>query len=747
MKRTIPRPLLSLLLLFSPAGLRAVTPHVVVTASARDFLSGDSKGTAVTADGRLTLGAPLAPRAWPEDANDAVIFGAAAGPEGRVWVATGGGLGRLFVSGPRGIDLAFRAPEPNVTAVAVAPDGVVWCATSPNGRIYRVDTRQDPARAGTPVGEPQEAAIWALAFAPDGTLYAGTGNRGRIYRLRPGGKSELFREIGDTHVRALAVGPDGTVYAGTSDRGLLVAIPASGGSVRTLYDSSRPEVVGIAVDASGTIYAAASAAEPALRPPVTVAPPRPPPTPTPAPATTPSAEPKAPEGSVSVSTSVVRLTPSAAGPGGGNSEIVAVAKDGFVEPAWTFPDETIFSLRAGSASRSLLVTTGPKGRIYSWSDRHVRLEAQTGEKVVVAAPPVGSGFAAVTMGAPGVLRPSSGPPSGTYTAAVKDTLRQALFGHIRCEGEVPAGSHVAFEVRSGNSDKPDETWSPWTPTAPDGGARLPASRYFQWRAELGASPQGAAPVLERVEFSYAERNARPVLENVTVLEPGAVFPRAGGGSAVLTVTNPDENGIYAGLEPPGEPAGPEPPLRRLFRKGYRTVTWKGSDPNGDVLRYDLEARREGSPVWFPIRRDLDEPWYSFDTTALPDGRYRFRVTASDRLSNPEGEALTATEEGPIAVIDNTPPVLAVETRRIVGGDLEVHLLAEDALSPLVKAEGAVNADRWRLVPAEKGIADSPKERFVFRVPRPPGPAILTVRVVDAAGNWAAISVEYPRDFR
>src|SRR6266545_7039895 len=102
--------------------LEAGTPRIAVTAGARDFLAGETKGVAVTADGRLMLGAALATRAWPEDANDAAIFAAAADSSGRVFAATGGGMGRLFVSSGAKTTLLFLAPEPNITAVAVSAD-------------------------------------------------------------------------------------------------------------------------------------------------------------------------------------------------------------------------------------------------------------------------------------------------------------------------------------------------------------------------------------------------------------------------------------------------------------------------------------------------------------------------------------------------------------------------------------------------------------------------------------------------
>ncbi len=721
--------------------LPAATSRVVVTAGARDFLAGEAKGTAVSADGRLTLGPPLSPRAWPENAADAAVFAAAGDGAGRVYIATGGGLGRLFVSDAKGVTLLFTAPEPNLTAVVVAPDGGVVCASSPNGKIYRVDPKAgDPARAGTVLGEPKEAAIWALAFGPDGALYAGTGNKGRVYRKAPSGALELFHEIEDVHVRSLLVGPDGTVYAGTSDRGLVVAIGPKG-VARTLHDFSRPEVTGLALDAKGVLYAAAShvdaTAGRAAPSDIRV---RPTPSPTPAPG--PADE--TPRGTVSIAATTSAARPAAPATAANNSEIVAIAPDGFVEPAWSFPDEAIFALRVEPASGALLVATGPKGRLYAWKDRGVRLLAQTGERIVVAAPAAGSAFAAVTNGSSGILRPAPAPAPGAFLSAVKDASRLSTLGRARWEGSAPPGSSVALSVRAGNSDKPDATWSPWAP-APDeagGGTRLPAARFFQWKADLTPNAKGESPSVERVELTYAERNARPVLENVSVLEPGLVFARAGAGAGVLSVTNPDENGIFAGLDQPREGAPLEGPGRRLWRKGYRTLTWKGTDPNGDTLRYDVEARREGGP-WFPVRKEVEDSFLSFDSTALADGRYRFRVTASDRLSQPESEALTAVEESAIAIVDNSPPVLKVESKKVEGDAVELRILAVDALSPVVKAEGSVNADRWRLLQAEDGAADSPTERFILRVPRPAGPATLAVRVLDAAGNVATVSVEWP----
>lgn len=736
----------------TPSNAPAAVLRVANTSTAREFLAGDAHGTAVTSEGRLTLGVPLGDRVWPEDAADAVIFSAASDRSGRVFIATGGGLGRLFVSEPDGrVILLATVPEPNITVVAIAPDGSVVCGSSPNGKLYRVDPRQ---KSGTPpqaIGDPKESAIWSLAFAADGTLYAGTGNKGRIYRQKQGGAPELFHEIEDIHVRTLLVAPNGIVYAGSADKGLVVAISPAG-VARTIHDFSRPEVVGIVAGKDGTIYAAATSAE---APSLGSAPPDSKPRPG-SPVSSPAGA-EAPKGTVTVTTGPPRTSPAPAELGKSlGAEVVSIASDGFVEPAWILPDETIYSLRYDSKQDELSFATGPRGRVYLWHDRHLKLEQQTDQKQVVAAFNTPEGPVVISMNSAGVFRRRSGKGSttGSFLSSVKDAGRISLFSRLRFEGDIPQGSAARFSVRAGNSEKPDATWTPWAPLvisdsgsrlAGSGTATLPIARFFQWKTELSGGPGGERPTLERVELAYLERNARPILENVSVLEPAAVFPRPGmSGSAVLSVTSPDENGIFAGLETPRD-SSLEGPGKKLYRKGFRTITWKGSDPNGDSLRYDLEARLENGGVWFPLRRDLEEMFYSFDATALPDGRYRFRVSASDRISNPEGQALTATDESALAVNDNTPPVLTIDSKRMKGDEFEVRLTARDALSSIARAEYSVNADRWRLLSAEDGAFDSPTESFVVRVPHAPRNGMIAIRVVDGAGNVAALSVDASRE--
>ncbi|HMM36607.1 MAG TPA: hypothetical protein PKA62_18030, partial [Thermoanaerobaculia bacterium] len=380
---------LALALVLPAASLLGAT-RLSTFASARDFLAGELDGTTLTSDGRLTLGPVFSSPAWPEDAAGAVVYAAASDVSGRVFVATGGGLGRLFVSEPDGsVRVLFEADAPNVTAVAVGPRGEVVCGTSPGGRIWRVDPKaKDPSKAGALAGETGEAAIWALAVGKDGTVWAGTGSKGRIWKAGADGRASLHAELEDTHVRSVLLRPDGSLVAGTSDRGLVVAV-ALDGTVRTLHDFGRPEVVALAPAPEGGVYAVAtSVAVP------TLAQQRSEPRQTPAPSGAgPAAAPggasePVPQGSASVSATTSPVRPPAAATSGreGNAEVVLVAADGFVEPAWILPEETVYGARWDEGRGALLLATGPKGRVYSLKGRQLRLEAQAGERQVVAAP-------------------------------------------------------------------------------------------------------------------------------------------------------------------------------------------------------------------------------------------------------------------------------------------------------------------------------------------------------------------------
>ncbi len=132
---------------------------------------------------------------------------------------------------------------------------------------------------------------------------------------------------------------------------------------------------------------------------------------------------------------------------------------------------------------------------------------------------------------------------GTYESPVKDTKFISHWGVLAWRGDVPAGCTLQFFTRSGNSDRPDPTWSDWAgPYAnPDGDAITnPPARYVQWRAVLRTSGN-ASPTLDEVTLSYLNQNLPPQIHSLNV-SASSERTALGGGSqprnsaAGITVT-------------------------------------------------------------------------------------------------------------------------------------------------------------------------------------------------------------------
>jgi hypothetical protein len=176
----------------------------------------------------------------------------------------------------------------------------------------------------------------------------------------------------------------------------------------------------------------------------------------------------------------------------------------------------------------------------------------------------------------------------------------------------------------------------------------------------------------------------------------------------------------------------------------RSAQWRASDPNGDPLRFRVEARHDGATAWIELAKDLDEPRWTWDTSPLKDGRYRLRVVASDEAGNAVGEELTTEAVSQPFTVDNTPPVLEdLGVSLVPGSDvLEVVGGAADATSPLQRIEISLDNGPWRAVTPEGGFTDALSHRFRVRIPRPAGAATtVSVRVVDLAGNSATRAMD------
>ena len=389
----------------------------------------------------------------------------------------------------------------------------------------------------------------------------------------------------------------------------------------------------------------------------------------------------------------------------------------------------------------VLVATGPAGRLYRVdANRDVSLLTGVDARQITRfarSTPTGPVAAFATANPGRVVTIGSGQQSpATYLSSVRDSRSAATWGLIRWE----ATGNVTLATRSGNTEKPDDSWSEWSRayTRPEGEPiASPAARFIQWRATFTKPATGTTTAsLTAVTVAYLTANSRPVVTAVTVHPPGVVFQRPFS----------NEDGAIAGLDEatadarraPGDTGPPAPaPGRRMFQRGLQTIAWRAEDADdGDRLSYTIEYRREGSDAWRVLRAGLTDSLFVWDTTSAVDGRYIIRVRASDSPSNAADRALVGEREGDPIDVDNTPPVITSEVLR-QGASSRLVIRVVDARSPIQKVEFSVAGGPWQIVYPVDGLADAPDERYEIPLSAGADPAQLVIRATDLLQNTAA----------
>ncbi len=715
--------------------LSAATTTVWEMNTYQDFLKGKFQGITLDRDGHLSL-APKLESVF--DSGQPVIWAMAQAPDGSVYAGTGH-RGRVYRLDPSGkTSLFWSSDQPEVFAVAVDPGGAVYAATSPDGKIFRIQDGK-----GVEVFAPHTKYIWSLEFAKDGTLYAGAGEPGNVYRIDKSGHGELYYETGQTNVTSLAVDPQGRVLAGSEPNGILYRISAKDKAF-VLYNANLPEIRSIIPMADGTIYAAALGGSmasrtgqlgslPASVAAVTVT----------APATTitvtDSPAQSGPE--IKPKTDTSRQQPQVAAPAVAAGPVVEVAgvdksalykinPDSTVETLWSSKDENIYDVVAHS-NGELYFATDSQGRIYRLNaDRKPALIVQTTEGEATRLIESRNGLLASTGDMGKLFRlEDAKTPDGTYESPVHDSGTVARWGRLNWHGQT---GKVSLQTRTGNSARPDRTWSDWSAPITDLQHSLiesPNARYIQWRAELS----GDRPVLENVTVAYLPQNNPPVVRsiNVTTQAPAggaksAVASSANTAAYSITVTDTGETSSAAGT-----------PTQTLSRSSGSQIqiSWQADDPDGDRLVYALYFRGEEETQWKLLRMNMFENSLLLDGDILADGRYYFRVVASDRPSNDRDAARDAELISSPVLIDNTPPVVTFGAPQRNEGHFEVTVDAADQTSALRRCEYSVDASTWLPVEAVDGVTDSPREQFKIVIDHlRAGEHLLVVRVYDMAGN-------------
>src|SRR5256885_8838242 len=311
-----------------------------------------------------------------------------------------------------------------------------------------------------------------------------------------------------------------------------------------------------------------------------------------------------------------------------------------------------------------------------------------------------------------------------------------------------ADPRLEFFVRSGNTEDPGREWSRWFgPYTKSGSAtEAPPARFVQWKAIIHDGRPGDG--IDWVSLAYLPRNVAPVIDGIALQDPGVRAQSQAGISsnqpAPVTLKmppSPNVSGVV--VTQSSTPPRFEQPPQGIMQKGYQSVVWTAHDDNDDELRYSVYFRGENEREWKLLKDNLEQKFYSWDTTTLPDGAYYLGIVASDAPSNPPALALKAERESERFEVDNTPP--AIEGLKETLGGIQssksvasVHLIqftARDTFSSIERAQYSLDGGDWVLVTPSSGISDAPGEQYNFGLPAlTPGEHTIAVRAYDRFEN-------------
>jgi hypothetical protein len=683
----------------SPPPARAASTKWFRQSTAKEFEEGEAEGSMILASGEVVPG--MRSSQVPVDA--AFVWCSALSRDGQVAYFGTGDEGKIFaVDTKGGSERARRVADLDaawVTALAVRPDGTLLAGTTPGGRVYSIDPKTGASRelATLPADH-----VWTLVYDDKrGVTYAGTGSPGKIFAIEEKGGRGRAREVWDSHdkhIVSLMQADDRHLLAGTSEEAILYRVSLDG-RAEALQDFEAEEVRALA-RSGDALYVAVNDFEHASGP-------------------TPPGPPAAKGTRITVAPSG---SPSSAGalprPGTRKSKaaLYRLERDGRIEQVFSIADGYFTSVlvegnEGTGGGGDVYVATGTQGRVYRVRpDRTAALAIDLPERQALTLVRAGGSFLVGTGDVGAVYRArlaSAG--EATYLSRVLDADYPARWGLLRWHGS----RDVSFETRSGNTAKPDGSWSAFQrleaphATSQGGAGKLtsPPSRYVQYRATLGS---GAADSrLGEVTLFYLPQNQRARVTELSLADAPGSTPPATGGTAAARAHSP-----------------------------VLKLRWKVENPDGDELAYRLAFREEHDAVWRPLGGPdaLSKPEYDWNTEGLPDGTYTVRVVTSDERAQPRDRALESTFTSQPLLVDNRKP----EVIGLVARYPFVSGRARDGESPITALEFSVDGGEWRELSPADGLCDDLVETFTLRLPAlAPGPHAVTVRAWDSGDNVGA----------
>ena len=249
------------------------------------FKTGELEATALSVDDAGNLYVGTAPngivfRVTP-GGNGSKVFTAKekyvtalAQGNGEVYIATGGGTGRVYrlsedsLSGMHTVTtyesaVLFTSPESHILSLAVGKDGSIYAGSAPDGIVYKIVPKLGAVtdNGGLAPANPQTSVLYdaaepnitALTTDSQGNIYAGTSGPGSVYRIAPDGAAKRLPGLPSTSVTSLKTDSADAVYAAS---GSTIYKISPDNSVQSYGAQADQQFISLALDPSASaVYA------------------------------------------------------------------------------------------------------------------------------------------------------------------------------------------------------------------------------------------------------------------------------------------------------------------------------------------------------------------------------------------------------------------------------------------------------------------------------------------------------------
>lgn len=639
------------------------------------YNNGTYNGIMLTEQGSLVL-APIIEKDGAIDGK--FIWKIYPSTDGSMYAAISGNGAELYKrnAGESNFNLFVKSTNESAFTSVISDDsGNIYAATGPYARIIKYDN------AGNEIWSKNvdDTYIWDMKFDNNGNLYAAAGgNKARVLKITSAGNITEILKTDEQHAMSLYFdSKNNKLYVGTAGRGLVLAIDLATNlenpSSKTLYDTAQNEVYAITMDNIGNLYFGTATREPSYL-----------------------ILPSIIDGGKSADDSAKEF----------RNSLYKADTNGTVQRLFFLNQTLVFALSSDN-DNNIYFITGDNADIYKINGNDGLLSYIGGldNKILSTFSATKDGlYFAISKTGEIYKMQNNNLSEGSFVSDTLDLRLLSKLGSLNAMTTVPEGSDISFEVRTGNVARVDNTWSDFVPIAEDGKINVPDGRFMQFRVKMKTSNSESIPVLSSMDFTYIENNLPPDVLN--------------GG---LTTHYKQQNDSNETTKSP------------QLEENETMIYWKGSDPNGDKLIYDLEYRLKGERNYRKLANNLENSYFKFKSYLMPSGIYDFKITASDRHDNPIDLSKTKTLEVLNIKYDNDPPEIFDFAVNTEGNARKITFRVEDKLSFLKTVRYSAITEEWHYIIPDDKVLDSMSENFTILI-EDENTGSITIEVLDTEGN-------------